>query len=84
MSLMKEHDKIIARDQNKMEIITMHDGELKVMIIEILTGLEERVENLSETLNHEVRNNQPDMKNTINEIKITLDVINSKLYETEE
>ena len=41
--------------------------EFKVMIIKILTGLEKRVEDISETLNKEIKKkNQSEMKNTIN------------------
>lgn len=40
------------------------------MIINILTGLEKRVENISETLNNEIKKNQSEMKNTINELKL--------------
>lgn len=43
------------------------------------TGLEKRVEGLSEILNKEI--SQLEIKNTINEIKNTLDGINSRLEE---
>ena len=36
----------------------MPDREFKVMIIKILTELEKRVENISETLNKEIKKNQ--------------------------
>ena len=36
--------KITARDQSKMEISNMPDGEFKVMIIKIFTGLEKTME----------------------------------------
>ena len=71
---MKEEDKITARDLSEMEIINMHDRELKVVIIEIFTGLEKRVEDLTETLNREIENikkNQSE-KNSRIEIKNTL------------
>ena len=50
MSQMKEQDKITARDLSYMEISNMSDKEFKEMIIKILTGLEERVRDNSETL----------------------------------
>ena len=53
---MKEQDKITARKLNEMEISNMHDRESKVMVIKILTGLEKRVEDLSENLNKEIEN----------------------------
>jgi len=63
---MKEEDKTTARDLSETDINNMPDREFKVMVIKILTGFEKRVENISETLNTEIKKNQ--MKNTINEI----------------
>ena len=64
----------------------MPDREFKVMDIKILTGLEKRVEYLSETLNKKtgnIKKKQSEMKNSITEIKNTLDGINSRLEEAE-
>ena len=47
----------------------MPDREFKVTITKILTGLEERVEDISEILSKQIKRNQSEMKNTINEIK---------------
>jgi len=69
MSQMKEQNKITVRDLSKIEINSMPDRELKAMIIKILTGFEKRVEDISETLNNEIKKNQSEMKTTINEIK---------------
>ena len=52
------------------------------MIINILTGLEKRMENFRETLNTEIKRNTSEIKNTINENKNTLNGINSRLEET--
>lgn len=49
---MKE-DQIIARELNEMEVSNMPDKEFKVTVINIITGHEKRVENLSETLKKE-------------------------------
>ena len=68
MSQMREQDKIIAKDLNKMEISNMPDREFQVMVIKILTGLEKTVEDLSETLNKEIENikkNQSEIKNSV-------------------
>ena len=73
LSQMKEHDKITARDLNKTEINSMPDREFKVIIIKILIGLEKRVEDISKT----------QMKNLINEIKNTIDGMNSRIQEEE-
>lgn len=53
MSQMKELNKITAREQIQMERSNILDREFKVMVIKILTRLEKRVEDLSETLNKE-------------------------------
>ena len=66
---MKEQDKIRARDLSKMEISNMPSRKFKVLIIKILTGFEKKVENISETLNKEIKK-EAEMKKTINEINI--------------
>ena len=40
------------------DLRNMPDTEFKVMIIKILTGLEKRVEDISEILNTEIKKNQ--------------------------
>ena len=52
---MKEQDKVVARNLNKTDISNMPDREFKVMIIKILTGFEKTVEDISETLNKEIK-----------------------------
>ena len=56
MSQMKEQDKITARDLCEMDVSNMADREFKVMVIKILTGLKNRVENISETLKERRKN----------------------------
>ena len=56
MSQMKEQDKTAARDQRKMDINNMPDRGFKAMVIKILTGFQERVGDLSETLDKETEN----------------------------
>ena len=53
MSQMKEQDKITARELNKTEISSMPDRKFKAMVVKILTRLEKRVEDLSETINRD-------------------------------
>jgi len=50
---MKE-DKATTRDLNETDISSMPDGEFKAMITRILTGLEKRIEDISETLTTEI------------------------------
>jgi len=47
----------------------MPDGEFKAMIIKILAGLEKRVEDISETINTEIRNNIAEIKGSINKVR---------------
>ena len=51
----KEQDKITVKDLSEMDISNMPDREFKVMIIKILTGFEKTVEDISETLNKEIK-----------------------------
>ena len=81
---MKGQDNTTTRDLSETDLSYMPDKEFKVMIIKILTGLEKRVEDISKTLNTEIKKKQSEIKNTINEIKNTLDGINSRLEEAEE
>jgi len=62
LSQMKEQDKAMARDLSETDISTMRDREFKITIMRILTGLEKRVDNMSETLNMEIRNNIAEIK----------------------
>ena len=64
----------------------MPDREFKLMVINILTRLERRVGDLSETLNKEIKKikKESEMKNSVTEIKNTLDGINSRLEEAVE
>ena len=51
----------------------MSDREFKAVIIGILTKLEKRVEDVSKTLNTEIRNNIAEIKGLINEMRIMPD-----------
>lgn len=54
---MKERDKAIARDLSETDISYIPDRQFRIMI-KILIGLGKRVEDMSETLNSEIRNNR--------------------------
>jgi len=84
MSQIKEQNKITVRGISKTKMNKMPDRKFKVMIIKILTGLEERVEDISETLKKEIKKNQSEMKNTTIEIKNIFDGIHSRPEKTEE
>ena len=52
---MKEQDNITARDLSKSHISNMPDGQFKATIIRILPGLEETIEDITETLTIEIK-----------------------------
>ena len=80
LSQVKEQDKATARDLSEMDISNMPNGVFKTIIIKILTRLEKRMEDISETLNTEKQKNQS-VKSAINKIRNRLDAINSRLEE---
>jgi len=57
----------------------MPNKEFKATIIILLTGLEKRVEDISETINTEIRSNKAEIKSSINKVRNTLDGMNSRL-----
>ena len=59
---MKDQNKAMARDRSETDISNMPDGELKAMIIKILNEFETTVEDISDILNTEIRNNIVDIK----------------------
>ena len=80
MSQMKEQDKLTAGDVSETEMSNIPDREFKVMMIKILTGVQKRLEDTSETLDKEIKKtNVSEMKTMINEIKDTIDGINCRL-----
>jgi len=64
---MKEQDKATARDLSETNINIMPGRKFKASLIRMLTGLEKRVEDLSETLSTEIRNTIAEIKCSINE-----------------
>ena len=48
ISQIKEQDQTITRDQSEKDISNVPDRDFKVMIIKILTGLEKKVEDISD------------------------------------
>ena len=81
---MKIQDKTMARDIRETDLNDMPDGVFKTVFIRVLTGLEKRVEDMCEILNTEMRNNIAEIEVSINEMRNTLDGMNSRLEEAEE
>ena len=72
------------RDVSGTDISYMGDREFNVMIKRILTGLEKRVEYMSEPLYTEKRNDITEIKGSINEMRNMLDGMNSRMETPEE
>ena len=62
LSQVKEENKATARDLSEIDISNMPGRKFKAMIVRTLNGLEKRVEDISETLNTEIRNKIVEIK----------------------
>lgn len=63
----------LRQELNEEDISNPHNKKFKVLIIKVLKGLRKRMDEHSENFNKEFENmkkNQTEVKNTINEIKI--------------
>ena len=72
---------------NEEEIGSVPEKKFRIMIVKMIPNLGNRTDKIKETFNkdiEELKRNQAMMKNTINEIKNTLEGINSKITEAEE
>ena len=75
------------RQTNEEEIGNTHEKEFRVMIVKMIQNLGNRMEKTQERFNkdlEEVRSKQTMINNTINEIKNSLEGINSIITEAEE
>ena len=84
---MKEQSQNTSDQTNKEEIGSLPEKEFRVMIVKMIQNLGKRMEKIQETLNQnleELKSKQTMMKNTINEIKTSLEGINSRITEAEE
>ena len=75
MAQMKEQIKTLEKEQNKMEISNLSDAEVKTLVIRMLKGH-------SEDLNS-IKKIQSEMKDTLTEIKKTLQGNNNRMDDTE-
>ena len=84
---MKEQGKTPPDEINEEEIGSLPEKEFRIMIVEMIQTLGNRMEKIQETFNkdtEELKSKQTMMNNTINEIKNTLEGINSRITEAEE
>ena len=88
---MKEQDKSPEKQLNEVDIGNLPEKEFRIMIVKMIQDLgksmEAKVEKMQEMFNkdlEELKNKQREMNNTITEMKITLEGINSRITEAEE
>ena len=91
MSQIKEQGKNLQDQINKEEIGNLSEKEFRVMIVNMIQNLrnrmEARIEKIQEMFNkdlEELKNKQTEKNNTITEIKNTLEGINNGITEAEE
>ena len=84
---MKEQGKNPPDQTNEEEIGSLPEKEFRVMILKMIQKLGNRMEKIKETFNkdlEELKSKQTMMNNTVNEIKNSLEGINSRITEAEE
>ena len=84
---MKEQGKNPPQQTNEEEIGSLPEKEFRVMLVKMIQNLGNRMEKIQETFNkdlEELKSKQTMMNNTINEIKNSLEGINSRITEAEE
>ena len=90
MYQMKEQDKTPEKQLNEVEISNFPEKEFRIMIVKMIQDFgkrkEAKIEKMQEMYNkdlEELKNKQTEMNNTITEMKITLEGINSRITEAE-
>ena len=84
---MKEQGKNPPDRTNEETIGSLPEKELRIMILNVIQNLGNRMEKIQETFNKDVegqKSKQIVMNNTINGIKNSLEGINSRITEAEE
>ena len=84
---MKEQGKNPPDQTNEEEIGSLPEKEFRVMITKMIQNLGNRMEKIQETINkdpEELKHKQTMMKNTVNEIKNSLEGISRRITEAEE
>ena len=81
---MKKQDKAIAWDLSETDMGNMLDTEFKAMILRILSRLKKRLEDISETINTEIRNNIAEIQGSINKMRKALDGRKRQMEKAEE
>ena len=84
---MKEQTRNTEVQINKEEIGKLPEKEFRIMIVQIIKNLENRMEKMQESINkdlEELKTKHTETNNTITESKNTLEGISSRISEAEE
>ena len=84
---MKEETRITEVQISEEEMGKLPEKQLRIMIVKMIKNLENKMEKMQESINknlEELKNKHAETNNTITEVKITLEGINSRLSEAEE
>ena len=84
---MKEQTRNTEVQINEEEIDRLSEKEFRIMIVKMIINLENKMEKTQESINknlEKLKNKHTETNNTITEIKITLEGVNSKISEAEE
>ena len=84
---MKEQTRNTEVQINEEEIGKLPGKEFRIMIVKMIRNLENKMEEMQESINkdtEELKNKHAETNNTITEIKYTLEGINSRISEAEE
>ena len=86
MQQMKEQGKNLPDQTNEQELGSLPEKEFRVMTVKIIQNFGNRMEKIQETFNKDIEEpkSKQTMNNTINEIKNSLEGINSRITEAEE
>ena len=83
----KEETRITEVQINEQEMGKLPEKQFRIMIVKMIKNLENKMEKMQELINRdleELKNKHAETNNTITEVKITLEGINSRLSEAEE
>ena len=84
---MKEQVRNTQVQINEEEIGKLPEKEFRIMIVKMIKNLENKMEKMQESINEdleELKNKHTETNNTITEIKVTLEGLNSRISEAEE
>ena len=87
MQQMKEQGKNTPDQTHEEEISSLPEKKIRIMIVKLIQNLGNRMKKIQEMFNkdlEELKSKETIMNNTINEIKNSLEGINSRITEAEE